>query len=159
MAGAVIQGIESFRTDLRRASEALGVTFEIAMRKVVMDVLRGAVLRTPVDTGALAGNWQVTEGASSSAEQVAFAGGSGAALARAMGELASVRFDNPFSTWWISNPLPYAPVVEFGGYPPGPGTSGGYSLKAPAGMLRVTLAEVEAMLDSVFSGAAREAGL
>ena len=48
----------------------------------------------------------------------------------------------------MANNLPYAHVIEYGGYPgDGPNTVGGFSKQAPAGVVRVNVARFEAILE------------
>lgn len=156
---ASIEGIEKFDADLNRASKALGLSMGAIVQKVIFDLLRATVMHTPVAEGTLAGNWQVNEGPAPTADPREFKGSREAALAFDLASVVSTRFDDPFGLWWLANPMPYAPVVEFGLFGDGPGTSGGYSIKSPAGMLRISLAEVEAELEEHVRAALRENGL
>lgn len=40
--------------------------------------------------------------------------------------------------FYLTNNLPYAEVIEFGGYPDGPKTKSGFSRQAPKGVVRIT---------------------
>lgn len=52
------------------------------------------------------------------------------------------------SVFTLSNNMPYAHKIEFGGYPGnGPNTIGGYSKQAPAGVVRINVARFQSILD------------
>lgn len=154
--------VVEFQADLRAASKAFHVTVEQMVRAVVIELLRGIVLRTPIDTGRCAGSWNVRggepdswllpEGTYMSQDE---------ALAAVMERVTAVDF-NGEDIFWIYNNLPYVHVLEYGLYPNPPkrGTyvkgqgyviksEGGYSKQAPSGMVRITVTEVEVKIDYV----------
>lgn len=138
--------LKTFELDLKKAADALQVGFGDALKKTVFDLDRGIVTRTPVDTGAAAGNWQATKGGEQPAfhEEPGFKGSQGAAESKSMESVAGLNFTDPYDIWWFSNFLPYIEVLEFGLYPgDGPKTVGGFSKQAPAGMVRVAIADAE----------------
>jgi len=104
-------------------------------RVVALHILRGVVMKTPVDTGRARANWQVGVNrrprgqiaVSESGGQRGTAGG--AAITKGTGEIATVQ---PGEDVWISNNLPYIEVLE-----------NGSSKQAPNGMVGVTLAELD----------------
>ena len=52
-----------------------------------------------------------------------------------------------WSEFTLANNLPYANVLEYGGYPgDGPNTTGGYSKQAPQGCVRVNVARFNTLL-------------
>lgn len=105
------------------------------VKKVALQVLKGVVNKTPVDTGRARSNWMtavnavpentVDQSANISREQA-----SAESINRGVAVIDSVK---PFSTVSIANNLPYIGVLEYGG-----------SKQAPEGMVRKTLAELEA---------------
>lgn len=111
---------------------------------ICTEIGQGVVLKTPVDTGRARGNWMpsldVPDGTIST--RVDPSGGSAIAEIQALAKQASGRI------FYLSNNLPYIRHLEYGlyGQPPGsangPKTIGGYSKKAPAGMVRLTINEV-----------------
>jgi hypothetical protein len=101
-----------------------------------LQLFAAIVRRTPVDKGTARGGWQV------SILRPDLSGGpanKNAAITRVPKNPALLPF-------WLSNPFPWIEVLEFGGYGQGSGTTEktggtGFSLQAPRGMIRVTLAE------------------
>lgn len=117
------------------------------------------VRRTPVETGHLLQNWRISVGTPS---RGILEGGDKTGDATIAAGFAALRqlptsFAIYSATIFIQNHVPYASVIERGGFVPtnpGPSTQrghkgeilvrGGFSVKAPQGMLGVSLQEVGA---------------
>ena len=131
-------------------------------RKIAMDLLRGVVMKTPVDTGRARGNWQVTTGTTAPTSELGQSKGAGGSKDKGGGHTVSkgqkkIDLCKPYGVIYLTNNVPYIGVLEFGGFvPKDPGPSkdkrkgrlgrtlvkGGYSVQAPKGMVRITLAEI-----------------
>lgn len=106
------------------------------IQNVPMKVVRGTLIsmggriikRSPVDTGRFRGNWQFTFN-SPAMGQLANTSPPNAELMNAANNLEAG------TVFYMTNNLPYAERLEFG-----------YSSQAPAGMVRVTLQELEQVL-------------
>jgi hypothetical protein len=123
--------MRKFEAQIQKEGPAeVAVTFSRLVRKVALQVLRGTVLRTPVDTGRARANWQVTIGSPAAGVVDAEDSGGGMAIEAGVGVLASLP---PFAEVWVTNNLPYINRLEFDSW----------SDQAPDGMLRITVAEVE----------------
>lgn len=132
--------IEAFnKAMLAIADEQVPETANKFKRVVALKVLRGVVLKSPVDTGRFRGNWHVSLGSPTSSE-VKGAEGIGApdkspaaAAATVAGlenkEIVQVKFGQNL---WINNNVPYAGRIE-----------NGHSQQAPGGVVALTLAEVK----------------
>lgn len=110
---------------------------ETVTRKATLDVFGAVVLKSPVDTGRFRANTNVSYGAPDTAVTASTDAG------RAQRELAKVMSLPVGGVTYISNSLPYATVLEYGGYPNPPKnptgkTAGGYSIQAPKGMFRIS---------------------
>jgi hypothetical protein len=146
-----VTNLQQFQGEVLRLSKDLTqaqlVTFH---KKVVLEALRRVVQKTPVDTGHVRANWQVTIGVPASVEMPAASPDIGSALAA----LAAL---GPFQVVYVSNPVRYAEVLDQGLFNPAdPGPSkdkrpdrfgrvlvrGGYSTQAPNGMVEVTIQEL-----------------
>lgn len=130
---------KSFASVLRRISDKR----DMVVRKVIIQTGRAVIQRSPVDTGRFRGNWQF--GISSINTDTSSSNDRGGTLA--MGRIAVGM--NSWKTGqfvFITNSLPYARMLEYGGYPDGPKTVGGYSRQAPAGMVRVTVNDFKQFL-------------
>lgn len=128
--GGNLESIARFGADLKKFSRLVQVDYEKVVRRIALDILARIVRRTPVDTGRARASWNIQAGEPDMA--VAPVGArpadrlSDTALlqARAMGRGRGI---------WITNALPYIVALEHG-----------HSKQAPLGMVRITLAEVEA---------------
>jgi hypothetical protein len=87
------------------------------------------VEETPVDKGSARGGWQPSVGVPN------LLGGP----ANPNKTITSVPKNPLLLPYFLSNPLPYIEVLEFGGYGPGPKTTGGFSKLAPRGMIRTNM--------------------
>ena len=105
--------------------------FNALIGVVALDILRGLVLKTPVDTGRARGNWSVAVAAPDVAEYPQDPAGS-ATIARGSAVISGYDIST-FKPLWFSNNLPYIERLE-----------GGYSTQAPQGMAALTIAEISA---------------
>ena len=123
---------DEFNFLLDRDQELVVVALGQFVRKLALQVLRGVVLKTPVDTGRARGNWQVTIGAPAESQLDTTDKAGGSTISKGLAELAQY---HPFLSIWVSNNLPYIERLE-----------DGYSSQAPGGMVALTIAEVETQL-------------
>ena len=122
---------------LDKLAEKVQLDLETTARKATLDVFAAVVMASPVDTGRYRANTNVSYGApdttvTESTDQ-----------SRAQRELAKVMTLPVGGVTYISNSLPYARVIEYGGYPNPPKTPtgktiGGYSKQAPQGVFRIS---------------------
>lgn len=146
--GSFTDGVHQYRLKVEAQSLA-------ALKKVVMDVDRKVVERTPVDTGRAQGNWLPSIGPEPQWIGDSGALGGSASMGAVAATLSGLRLGD---TAWLANGLPYIRVLEYGLYPnpPKKGTGktiGGYSTQAPAGMVRVTAAEFDGIVAAAGSTA------
>lgn len=128
---------------------------EDIIKKSVFDLTNSIIMDTPVDTGRLKANWQVSFNTPIDAE-LKLEDKSGRTTASKAKRL--INGSKVPLVYWIQNNLPYAETIEFGLYPKNPKTgtryeirdkdnfvtetgfvklsSGGFSNKAPQGMVR-----------------------
>lgn len=128
--------IQEFKLDLRRFAEQVDVDLGQVRRKVSFDLFAGIVERTPVDTGRARGAWAMSDGAPAPVDPIGpdKQVGGAAAATQAYANITAT-FADPYGSTFIVNGLPYAQALEFG-----------HSKQAPAGMVRASIAEVEAGL-------------
>lgn len=130
----------SFHLALQAFEKVAGDRMDQVVGKVVLDLYSRLVQRSPVDTGRFRQSWRVDgpginwNAAAITADpfgQHTPAQQSAAALINAVARLKITAG----GVITISNPLPYGQRLEYG-----------WSKQAPAGMVRVTLAEFEQVL-------------
>jgi hypothetical protein len=114
-------------------------------RKIALELQAKVIEKSPVDTGRLRANWNVSLNLMDTAEYGSDISGSTSIL-RGVGELFSFKVGDSI---YITNNLPYVAKLEFGLYGDGEKTSGGYSKQAPQGFVRITYKEVINDLDKI----------
>jgi len=115
----------------REAPEAIAQ----ATQKIAVEGLRRVVQKTPVDTGRARGNWQVGIGSAPEDPIERADRGGQQAIASGTAEIAGAR---PFAPIIIASNLPYIHKLEDGS-----------SQQAPAGMVGLTVAELESIFRTV----------
>jgi hypothetical protein len=115
-----------------------------AARSIVLTIFSGVIEKTPVDTGAARGNWQLGYDVMPQGTVTVKDTSRGSAA-----PALAAKMDQPIigRTLYLVNNLPYIGVLEYGGYPNPPKggegkTAGGFSRQAPAGMVRITVSEI-----------------
>lgn len=150
----------SFTLDIKNFVEKAKKNPETVARQVSFKLFSAVIKASPVDTGRFRMNWQT-------AGSVAPSGvidGTDKGGAAAIGDAASYIFAaSDWNEFTLTNNLPYAEVIEFGGYksmfgfsnsfmgPVMSATSGktinGYSTQAPQGVVRVNVARFNTLLE------------
>lgn len=142
---------------LDKLAEKAQLDLETVARRATLQVFRNVVMMSPVDSGRFKGAWQVSYGApnTSTASKMdkSPVGSIGAAMTAVVEQANTLPVGG---ITYISNSLPYARTLENGGYPNPPKnptgkTEGGYSIQAPAGMVRVTAIQFNDYVQRVIS--------
>lgn len=132
----------SFADDLKKFAKATNRTMADVLDGVVLEVATRMVQKSPVDTGKFRGNWQIgvrgpdTRVDSDFDKQALGSAPSANSFARWQDQIEG---ENVGAIIYITNSLPYARRLEYEGY----------SKQAPAGMVRVTLAEYASIINTV----------
>lgn len=135
----------SFALDVSRFVEKAKKNPETVMRQVSLKLFSAIIKASPVDTGRFRMNWQASGSAPASGTTVATDQSGGKAIS-AVAEYVLKAPD--WSEFTMANNLPYASVIEYGGYPgDGPNTVGGFSKQAPQGVVRVNITRFNALLE------------
>jgi len=108
---------------------------EQATRWVVLEALRRVVMKSPVRTGTFRGNWQVVIGVRPDGAIEAVDPDGGATIANGLTAISDLP---PYAVVYLVNNLPYARRLEEG-----------WSQQAPAGVVAVTIAEIEAFFANI----------
>lgn len=118
---------------------------ELVVRQVTIKLYSQIILASPVDTGRFRMNWQASYGKPKDGILIA----NDPTGARAISNVTEFVLNSPkWDEFRLTNNLPYAEVLEFGGYPgDGPNTVGGFSKQAPNGMVRVNVARFQRLID------------
>jgi hypothetical protein len=127
----------SFTLDVQRFVTKAKGNVDLVVRRVALDMFRRVIMKSPVGSGRFKGNWQVSIG-SIPAGTVALVDKSGkgqvgsATMAKATAETLNLRAGQII---YLVNNLPYSRRLEYG-----------YSKQAPAGMVRLSVAEYSAVV-------------
>lgn len=124
--------IRDFHLGLEKYKNDIPENVRKVHRAVSLEALKGVVRMSPVDTGRLRANWQVSNGSPATGDLDATDKRGGATIAKGSTANASAE---PYTETFITNNLPYSEFIENGG-----------SDQAPQGMLNVTFNRLRAWL-------------
>ena len=124
--------MSTFALDISRFAQKFGIDANVAGRKIIFDLQGDVMKETPVDTGLLRSSWFVALTAPSGKKATSSDSGAEAKVSA----MDSLKAFNWGDTAFLTNNLEYAAFIEFGGS----------KVKAPAGMLRITVARYQAHL-------------
>lgn len=131
---------DRWESNIHRFSRKIGVNANLVVKKLAIELFKLIVLKTPVDTGRARASWNISAGVIDTSVMPPGEYAKNEALAKAkesaLGGMARVI--------WITNSLPYILALEHG-----------HSSQAPAGMVGLSVEEIENYLETVI----REAGL
>lgn len=129
-----------FQADLRKFAKLIKVDLATVRKKITFDLLKKIIFKTPVDKGTLRANWFTSDGAMDPSTVPEGVRTGDSAANQSLSGNVTANFKDAFEATFITNNLPYVAKIEFDGHS---------SVKAPAGMVRVSLAELETELMSV----------
>lgn len=107
---------------------------DLVVKKLAIELFKLIVLKTPVDTGRARASWNLSAGIIDTSVEPSGEYEKGQALAKA--RLSNL--PGNFRVIWITNSLPYIIALEHG-----------HSTQAPAGMVGLSVEEIEFYLDGV----------
>lgn len=110
--------------------------YENVVKKTAFKIYDSVTVKSPVDTGRFRGNWNVALDVKSGAVDYSLSYADWPASDQAARQSINA-FTIKNNGIWISNNLPYARRLEFG-----------WSKQAPAGMVRITMIEVQSWLSA-----------
>lgn len=119
-----------FTIDLQRFAKRANADVKQAIRKITMEAFKRVILKTPVDTGRARANWSTSTGAPVTFSIVGEDKSGTATLKKAADDAMVWECTGGI---FLSNNLPYIIPLEYG-----------HSNQAPGGMVRITVAEMQA---------------
>ncbi len=122
-----------FALEISAFAKKAGDNANLVIRKVAIDMYSRVIQRSPVDTGRFRGNWQLTVGKEPTGN-VDRTDKTGSATV-AEGTKAVAKFEAGPDIFIVNN-LPYGSRLEYEGW----------SKQAPAGMVRITVAEYQGLI-------------
>lgn len=121
----------TFAIDVSRFVAKAKLAPSVVVRKLTTDILTSVVLKTPVDAGRARANWNVSLNRVDTSVSVTTTDVGGQKTIH-FGNAAISKWE-PGDTIYIANSLPYIRRLEYDGW----------SKQAPAGMVRITLAQAQ----------------
>lgn len=125
----------SFALELDEWVEKAKGNLDRVTRETLMLATQGVVMRSPVDTGRFVANWQFGAGVIDFTTSDQVDPGRAITIAKVQAQLGAVQAGG---VYYLTNSLPYAYRLEYEGWS---------KKKAPAGMVRVTLAGLQGAID------------
>ena len=109
----------SFALDVKAFCDKAKKNPETVMRQVSIKLFSAIILGSPVDTGRFRNNWFAAMGPGHSVETTTYTGKQGTAAINRMTKVIGESRGNGWTELTLTNNLPYAEVIEFGGYSTG----------------------------------------
>lgn len=124
----------SFASQIREFSIDFSNLSDAVYKITVIKFFGQIVQASPVDTGRFRSNWFATISTPSTRTQnlIRTVNQVNREIERTVNQAENARI------FWLTNNLPYAETLEFGGYGDGPKIIRGFSRQAPHGVVRIT---------------------
>jgi hypothetical protein len=127
--------VANFEDQLKNIEITTARTFDLAIRKIALELFKRVIYKTPVDKGRARANWQVSIGApADGAVEIDDKNGS-ATMSRAVADSRGFKAGD---TIFLTNNLPYIMRLEEGS-----------SQQAPAGMVALTVQEFATIVNQI----------
>ncbi len=136
----------TFAVDVSKWVEKAQLNNEEVVRSTALKLFSAIIVSSPIDEGTFRNNWFVSGANPSGEVDPTDDGGSDqSAITKTTKDIKRlIMWDNITFT----NNLPYANVIEFGGFRGnGPKTAGGFSKQAPAGVVRVNAVRFQQLIN------------
>lgn len=128
----------SFSEELKALIEKAKGDVDKAVRQSVVLAAQSLILKSPVRTGRFRGNWNLGVGSIDAGTSAAPDMAGSAAITRVAEQMQA---QGAGAVFYITNSLPYAKPLEYG-----------HSNQAPAGMVRLTYAELPGLIKKYAEG-------
>lgn len=134
-----------FAEQMRAFAKKTNMSIDKTVRGTAIKLFSAVIKSSPVDSGRFRANW-TANGPTPASGVSSMTDVKGDASIATMAQFVATA---PFGQFTLSNNLPYAHKLEYGGYGDGPNTTGGYSNQAPSGCVRVNVARFDAILEEM----------
>jgi PAS domain-containing protein len=132
----------TFELDISRFVQKVQGRMDTAVRRLALEAFQRVVFKSPVDTGRFRGNWQLAIGSIPDGVLEIDDREGTMTVNRATAAASGAKAGDII---YLANNLPYARRLEYG-----------WSGQAPAGMVRPTIAEMQAWMSGIAQAASRE---
>lgn len=124
----------TIRLSVQAALKLMGNRGEQIVRGTLIDISTGVIMATPVDEGTLRANWRASIGSPQLGEIDEQDTNGAPTVSKAEAQIQNMMMGEDY---FLSNSMPYAYDIEFGNVS---------KIKAPQGMLRITLARLPSIM-------------
>ena len=141
------KNIDGFVADLKVFKDRiLPKTFVAFQKYIALELFKRIMQKTPVDKGTLRGSWTISIGSqdkmpankpTSARQGAALSGAERAEFQTAVAGMQELKLGQII---WINNAMPYVLRIEFDGHS---------SVKAPAGMVNISIQELRSYLQTI----------
>jgi len=138
--------VSDFGVDVSKWVKKANLNNEEVVRNTALKLFSDIIVSSPIDDGTFRNNWFLSGVTPSTEVNPVDDGGSDAsAIAEMTADLKRLK---AWESITLTNNLPYARVIEYGGYMgSGPNTIGGYSKQAPQGVVRVNAMRFQSIIN------------
>lgn len=126
----------SFSDDVNDFKDNFLEASEETVKGTAIQLFSAIIKSSPVDEGTFRSNWFLTQGQPSQRTDEDLVLSEQNII---NGIVQNVMRFEGLAPIYFTNNLPYSEVIEYGEFPDGPNTTGGYSRQAPQGVLRVNV--------------------
>lgn len=135
----------AFDKQIAAFANKANMSIDKTMRTASIKLFSAIIFGWPVDSGRSRANWQAGGAIPASGELNTFDKQGNSTVDKMVSYVNGAVNASVFT---LANNLPYVHKIEFGGYPgDGPKTVGGYTIQAPAGVVRINAARFQRILD------------
>ena len=134
----------NFDNQVAAFAKKANTSIDKTMRGVSIKLFSAIIKSSPVDSGRFRANWMASGSSPATGTNTNTDKSGASSTAAVVSYVTGARMSSEFT---LSNNLPYAHKLEYGGYSSGTNTSGGFSRQAPSGMVRVNADRFQRILD------------
>ena len=134
----------NFDNQVAAFAKKANTSIDKTMRGVSIKLFSAIIKSSPVDSGRFRANWMASGSSPATGTNTNTDKSGASSTAAVVSYVTGARMSSEFT---LSNNLPYAHKLEYGGYSSGPNTVGGFSRQAPSGMVRVNADRFQRILD------------
>ena len=133
-----------FSKQIAAFAKKADMSIEKTIKGTSIKLFSAIIKSSPVDSGRFRANWTASGSSPATGTNTNTDKSGASSTAAVVSYVTGARMSSEFT---LSNNLPYAHKLEYGGYSSGPNTVGGFSRQAPSGAVRVNADRFQRILD------------
>ena len=127
--------VKEFNANITAFAEAMRVDSRLAYKRIIFDIWRRIIKRSPVDTGRFRASWTINQ---ETPDETVQAPDQKSYSYKATFDESKLNWTQAYPMLWINNSLPYAERLETG-----------WSKQAPSGVVGLTILEITTFINNV----------